>query len=516
MTTLLDLYGIGHNGGPSLDNKPLRRRSDLRRYQRILLNKIKRIPGIILALDMGSGKTVTTLTALLDLLDDQEIKRVLIVAPLLVAKATWPDEIEEWEHTRDLDWTLIRADDDDDDIMAARKRFLEDARLIGLDGKETQRFAGRKTTLAKEWKRVRLATTDTEIHIINREALPWLWDFYGKGKRWPYDALVIDEASMFKNAKMRTPNKKMTRFGVMAKAQKMAEQVILLTGTPAPKGLQNLWGLAFIADGGERLGDNKYWFEQRWFEKDFNGYDIKPRPKAKAQIMDRLSDIMFSLDEKDCVDLPPMNPVEVKVSLPRRILDEYRRFEKTLFSEQYDIEAVNKGVLHGKLLQFANGSMYNEDGDAVWIHNEKLDALDQIIEDANGAPVLVAYSFKFDLEQILKRHKKAVVFGRGDVRKTKERWNRGEIDLMLAHPASVGHGQNIQFGGNISVWMGLNSDLELFQQFNKRLWRPGQTKPVWNHFILARGTYDEELLPLLSTRDANQRDILNSVRVKLR
>ncbi|NRC54201.1 SNF2-related protein [Neoaquamicrobium sediminum] len=387
MSAVLDLYGIGHNGGPSIDDDVLppakRKRSDLRRYQRIFVNKIKRLPYLILALPMGSGKSATTLTAMLDLLDDREVKRVLIVAPLLVASATWPDEIEEWEHTRLLDWTLIRAEDDDDDISDARHRAYRTARdLIGLDPKESQRFAGRRATVAKEWKRVRLARTDSEVHIINREALPWLWDFFGKGKRWPYDMIVVDEASMFKNGKMRTPKKQLTRFGVMAKARKYADRVVLLTGTPAPKGLQNLWGLAYIADLGDRLGSKKKNFEDRWFNKDFMGWNLEPKPKAKAQIMDRLGDIMFSLAEEDCVDLPPMNPVEVKVSLRPRVLAEYRRFEETLYSETYDIEAVNKGVLHGKLLQFANGSMYNEDGKDVWIHDEKLEALEQIVEDS--------------------------------------------------------------------------------------------------------------------------------------
>lgn len=520
MTALLDIYGVGHNGGPPLDDeppKPLRRREDLRRYQRIFLNKIKRIPYLILALPMGSGKTATSLTAVLDLLDDREVKRVLIVAPLLVAAATWPDEIEEWEHTRLLDWTLIRAEDDDEDIVAARHEAYRTARhLIGLNPKDAQKFAGRRATAAKEWKRIRLARTDAEVHIINREALPWLWEFFGKGKRWPYDMLIVDEASMFKNARMRTPKKQITRFGVMAKARKYAKRAVLLTGTPAPKGLQNLWGLAYIADLGERLGRKKKWFEDRWFESDYMGWNLKPRPNAHAQIMDRLSDIMFGLAEEDCVDLPPMYPVEVKVSLPPRVLAEYRRFEETLYSEAYDIEAVNSGVLHGKLLQFANGSMYNEDRRDVWIHDEKLEALEQIVEDANGAPVLVGYMFQFDLTRILRAFPKATVFGKGDVRKTKAAWNRGEIDLMLAHPASIGHGQNIQDGGNISVWYGLTPDLEIYQQFNKRLHRSGQKFPVWNHHIIAKGTYDEKLLPLLNERDADQQRILDSVRVHLK
>lgn len=544
-----------------LVRKLIRKRTDLRRYQRIFVNKIKRIPYIILALPMGSGKSATTLTAMLDLLDDGEVRKVLVVAPLLVAAATWPDEIEEWEHTRLLEWTLIRAEDNDPDIAAAYAQGLEDARMIGipsvseaakwanerraeakLDGendpdelKKIRReayeeakalglstqdatgYAARHRTKAKAWKRQRLALADTEVHIINREALPWLWNFFGNGKRWPYDMIVVDEASMFKNAQMRTPTKELTRFGVMAKARNLADRVVLLTGTPAPKGLHNLFGLALIADGGERLGSNKHKFEQRYFDKGFMGWEMKPRPFAQAKITDKLSDIMFSLREEDCVDLPPSIPIEMRVRLPRKVMEEYERFEETLYSQRYDVEAVNKGVLHNKLLQFANGSMYDEDRRDVWIHDEKLDALEQIIEDANGAPVLVAYSFEFDLARITKLFKKAVIFGRGgDVRKQKESWNRGEIELMLAHPASVGHGQNIQYGGNISVWYGLTPDLELYQQFNKRLHRSGQTKTVFNHHIIARGTYDEKILPLLTKKDATQSEILDSVRVYLR
>ena len=495
---------------------PLRKREELRSYQRIFVNKIKKIPGIILALPMGAGKTATTLTAVLDLLDDKEVKKVLIVAPRLVAEATWPDEIMSWEHTSLLTWTLVRATDDDEDVIKARKEAYDTARdLIGMDAREARNWAGKRATVFKSWKRAKLARSDAEVHIINKEALPWLWEFFGQGKHWPYDMLIVDEASMFKNGKMRTAKKGITRFGVAVKARKYAKRVVLLTGTPAPKGLQNLWGLAKVADGGERLGSSKYWFLQRWFVKDYMGWNWEPRPNAQTEIMDRLSDIMFSLEEGDCVDLPPINNIEVKVTLPKRVMDEYRRFEKTLVSELYDVEAVNRGVLHMKLLQFANGSMYQEDGKDVWIHDEKLEALENIIDEANGAPVLVAYMFKFDLDRIRKRFKHAVVFGEGDVRKTKERWNRGEIQLLLAHPASVGHGQNLQYGGNISVWYGLTPDLELYLQFNKRLHRSGQTKPVFNHHIVARGTYDEDILPLLTKRDVTQNEIIRSVKLRL-
>lgn len=511
----------------------MRRRSDLRKYQIRFVNLIKRIPGLILALPMGSGKSAISLTASVDMLDDKEIRRILVVAPLNVATGTWPDEIEEWEHTRDLDYLLIRAEDNDPDIVQARKDAVALAKLIGFetDSKklaaakiakllgftvdDVASFAAKQVTKAKEWKRIRLASEEHEIHIINREILPWLWEFFGRGKHWPYDLIIVDEASMFRNGKMRTPTKALTRFGAMAKARKITPRVLLLTGTPAPKGLANLWGLAYIADLGERLGTSRFQFENRWFDKDFMGWNMEPKPRAEVQIMDRLSDIMYSMKEEDCVNLPPMIPISVKVSLSPRVMAEYKRFEQSLFSERYDVEAVNRGVLHNKLLQFANGSLYRDVGQDVWIHDEKLEALEQIIEDANGAPVLVAYSFKFDLKRIRKAFRKAVVFGEGDIRKTKARWNNGEIDLMLAHPASIGHGQNIQKGGWISTWYGLTSDLELYLQFNKRLHRSGQTRTVFNHHIIAEGTLDERMLPLLTDRNADQDRIIDAVRIPL-
>jgi SNF2 family DNA or RNA helicase len=318
---------------------------------------------------------------------------------------------------------------------------------------------------------------------------------------------------MLKNAKKRTKTKALTRFGVLAKARKYADRIVLMTGTPAPKGLQNLWGLAYVADLGERLGTSKHWFEQRWFMKDHMGWKLEPREGAERQITKRLSDIVFALDPRDYAELPPMVMNTVKVNLPKRVLARYREFEKTLVSEVYDVEAVSKGVLTNKLLQFSNGSMYQEDGADVWIHDEKLEALENIVDEANGAPVIVAYSFKFDLDRIRSRFKKAVVLNEDST--AVARWNRGEIELLLAHPASAGHGLNLQSGGNISVWYGLTHDLELYQQFNKRLHRPGQTKTVFNHHIIAAQTYDEDILPLLARKDATQRSVMDSLIVRL-
>jgi SNF2 family DNA or RNA helicase len=456
---------------------------------------------------MGAGKTGATLTALREMLDEFKITRVLIVAPLLVAERTWPDEIAEWEHTRVLQYSV-------------------------LTGTPKQREAA--------------ARTDREIHIINRENLTWLWTFLRNGKDWPYDCLVIDEASMLKNGRIRTKasvlkseaerakatgrtaraTKRLTRFGVLAKAQEHCDRVIELTGTPAPKGLQNLWGLAYVADQGQRLGMSRSAFEKRWFDKDQYGFGLEPRPNAEREIVDRMGDLMFSLHPDDYAELPPLVSNVVEVRLPKPVLKEYKRFERSLYSETYDVLAVTSGALAQKLMQFANGSMYrssenlNAAGEyvttkeTIWVHDEKLDALECIIDEAQGESVLVAYNFKFDLAALKKKYPKAVVLR--DDPNAVSNWNKGEIPLLLAHPASAGHGLNLQYGGAISAWYGLTHDLELYQQFNKRLYRPGQTRTVFLHHICALGTADMDILPDLARKDATQGRILDSVVKRIR
>lgn len=489
------------------------KRNQLRSYQKWGIAQIKDNEITILGWDCGAGKSVTALTAMDDLLEDKIVKKVLIVAPMLVACATYPDEFIDWEHLNHVDFTLIRAEDDDPDVIAAYKDAYQLGKEIGLTSAEASKWAGRIKTRAKEWKRRRLVANKAEVHIINKEGLPWLWNHFKE--KWPYDMMIFDEASAFKNGKKRTATKEVSIFGAAAKMRKFLKRVVLMTGTPTPKGLKNMWGLAYVADLGERLGTSRTKFEERWFDKDYMGWNMTPKAYAQKEITDKMSDIMFTLDGDLYPDMPPLFEKEVHVTLPRKVMEEYERFRKTLVSEAYDIEAVNNGVLAGKILQFASGSMYDEDGNDVWIHDEKLHALEQIIDEADGQPVLVAYNFKFDLARIRKKFKKAVVFGEGDVRQTKADWNAGKIDLMLVHPQSVGHGQNIQFGGNILVWYGLTHDLEIFLQMNKRLHRPGQKRPVTNHYIIARGTYDEEILPRLRSKAETQDEIMHALRMSL-
>ena len=511
-----------------------RPKSDLRSYQRVFIellkrpwstDKSKRLPGVILALDMGAGKTSAVLTALRDLLDEVVIRKVLVVSGLLVAKTVWPDEIDGWEHLRATTYTVIRAEDDEPEVVAAERAERQLMRDLGADTKLAQKDAGKAGIAAKDRLRGQRALEDTEIHLINKEMLPWLWEFFGFGRNWPYDVIVIDDASLHKSGKQRSKGKvsdgkkaraPLSRFGILARARKHVDATIYMTGTPSPNGLINLWGLGYLIDLGERLGTARTAFERRWFNSDRYSFRIEPKPNAEAEITGALKDIMFSLDPADYPQLPPVVMNKVMVQLPVPALAEYRKFRKTLVSEAYDVEAVSRGVLTNKLLQFANGSMYQEDGNDIWIHDAKLEGLERIVEETAGEPLLIAYSFRFDFDRIRRKYPKAVVLNEEDPRETVKRWNRGEIDKLLAHPLSAAHGLNMQYGGHHLVWYGLTPDLELYLQFNKRLARPGQTKPVFNHLILAAGTDDETILPLyLDPKKATQDRVLDAVRISV-
>lgn len=456
----------------------------LRVYQRVSVQLMKdtlkpnKPSGLILALEPGAGKTVSFLTAARDLLDEGLIKKVLIIAPLLVANTVWHEEVETWLHLKRTTYSICT-------------------------GSEKQRIAA----LQKK----------AEVYIINRDVLPWLWDYLGRGDRWDFDFVGIDEASMLKNGKKRTKLKKLTRFGVLAAARKHIKGVVELTGTPSPNGLVNLWGLSYIADQGERLGRTKTAFMDRWFDFNKYTYEVKAKPYAEEQILSALKDIMFSLDPKDYAELPPLVENVIKVTLPQKVMAEYQRFKRTLVSEMYDVEAVNAAVLTNKLIQAANGGLINEDGDVVWVHDCKLDALENLRNEVNGAPLLVAYGYIFDKRRIQARFPKAVVLNEvPDVMQVVRDWNAGKIDMLLAHRNSAAHGLNLQKGSNIFVSYGLTADLELWQQFNKRLHRPGQTSDrVWHHIIVATGTHDEDILPVLQDKKAVQDRVFQATRLNL-
>ena len=468
-----------------MPKNPPRKKSDLRPVQIYMAKKIKGRKALLLAVEMAVGKTASTLTAVRRLLDEFMIRRVLIVAPKRVAEETWPDEIEAWAHTRVLRYSVIV-------------------------GNEKQRLAA----LQK----------DVPIHIINRENLSWLWRTLKGKKGWCYDMIVYDESSRLKAGKHmtkggETKGKRLSEFGTLARARSLVDYVVLLSGTPAPNGLIDLWGQIYIVDQGRRLGGTKKAFLDRWFNSDYMGWKHEPKPGAEEEVMDLISDVMVGLRAEDHVELPPVYPNVVKVKLKRSVLAEYKKFERTLVSDAYDVEAVSKGVLTNKLLQFANGSVYRTDEDsgireAVKIHNAKLDALTQIIEESPEEQILVAVGFDFDRQAILERYPHAIC-PKSDP-KWKKKWDRKKAGLLLAHPDEIGHGMNLQLGGHILIWYGLTWSLELYQQFSARLARPGQPHPfVVMHHIIAEGTVDETALEALRMKGMTQDELTETIRRRI-
>lgn len=466
-------------------------RADFRPYQvwmsRTMLGTWKQpdVQGVLMGADMGLGKTATTLYALYKLLRKGHIKKVLIVAPKYVAENSWPGEIACWDFARTLTYSVVTG--------------TEEERLAAL------RYPA-------------------EINIINRENLVWLKRTWGR--KWPYDFLVYDEASRLKGGSKRVKKSKrkdgtvrhkgMSEFGVLARMRYTFAKVIELSGTPSPNGLIDLWGPIFIIDKGKRLGESRTAYERRWFQENEKAHKFTPFDHSEKEIMGNVKDVFFTLSSEDYLDLPPLIVNDKFVTLSPAHMKLYKKFEKERALDEWDVEAVNKGVLVNKLLQAANGSIYRADDLPVkHIHDEKIDALASIIEESGGTPVLVAYSFKFDLERIKKRFKHARIFGEG--KNDYRDWNAGKIPLMLVHPASAGHGLNFQHGGNIAVFYGLTWSLELYRQFVKRLHRSGQKADrVFLHRILAKGTADEDVVRVLSMKGATQDAISDAVRVRLK
>lgn len=539
-------------------------RDDLRIYQNFLVRKIKqcfdpnpkrRLPGVIAALEPGAGKTGATLTAIADLLAEGAIRKALVLAPLLVAQTTWPDEFDEWEHLRDLTWTLLRVEDDDPEILevsgrvynAALERYqrdFEDERLSelmmghtpGAARKNARTLAGTPSSKAESERQVavakakdaklgQLASTDTQIHIVNKEALRWLWDYFGRGANWPYELLVVDDVRESRSGKKRVKREKddktkakapLSRFGIMAAIRKHVKATIVLTGTPTPRGLDDMWGLAYLVDLGERLGLFKTHFYRRWFHIDTRTFKVEAKTFAFPEIMKKVSDIMFSLDPKDYPQLPAYIVDPIRVKLSEDVLKRYKKFERHMIDEETDIEAVNRGVLHGKLLQAANGSMYDENGNDVFLHDVKIEALKTLVERMNGVPLLVAYTYQFDVDRIMKAFPKAVHLRPENANRVIKAWNADEIEILLCHRASAGHGLNAQKGAGHMCEYGLTSDAELYLQFLKRIWRPGRRFPVINHVIVAEGTIDEDIFPeYLDPKIALQNRVMESTRVDL-
>ena len=418
---------------------------------------------------MGLGKTAAVLDALQQLLWSLEVKKILVVAPVRVAHTTWPDELRKWDQFKDVAFTVIKG------TPKVRKQLLKE---------------------------------DTDIHLINPELLPWLVEWKGSAPGdFPYDTIVIDEPRG-----VRRPSA--TGFKTLRKIMRTVNRMIQMTGTPAPNGMVGLWGPAFLLDGGRRLGKTRGGFLQRWFYTSHDGYTELPRPGADSEIQERMADLTVAMRTEDYLELPPCLYQTVKVELDDDAFFQYLNLEREMFlsfGSGHSAEAFNAAALNNKCLQCANGAVYHtsEEGEALktWsqIHDAKLDALGDLIQSACGAPVLVAYSFKSDLERITHRYPHARVLDKKP--STIAEWNRGEIELLVAHPGAAGHGLNLQEGGSILIWFGLTWNLEHYQQMNKRLHRSGQTQTTTIHHLVATGTLDEDVLARLSGK-ASVQDLL--------
>lgn len=440
-------------------------------YQEYATNFILSHPIAAILLEMGLGKSVITLTAIFDLtLDSFLIRKVLVIAPLRVARDTWPAEIEKWDHLNGLTYSVA----------------------IGSE-------AQRKAALLQR----------AQVYLINRENVDWLIN--DSGIPFDYDMVVIDELSSFKSHTAK-------RFRALRKVRPNVKRIVGLTGTPSSNGLMDLWAEIGILDMGQRLGRYISHFRNAYFVPDKRNQQIiftyKPKPGAEEAIYRLISDITISMKNTDYLKLPDLvlNEIPVLLSEDERQQYEIMRSEMVLSLKGKEIDAVNAAALSNKLLQMANGAVYDGNGGVIRIHDRKLDALEDIIEAANGKPVLIAYWYKHDLERIMERFPAIQL----DNAESIKRWNDGEIPVAVIHPASAGHGLNLQAGGSCLVWFGLTWSLELYQQTNARLWRQGQKDTVIIHHIVAKETIDEQVMKALKRKDKTQTALIDAVKANLK
>ena len=440
-------------------------------YQKYATKFIEENDISALLLDMGLGKSVITLTAIRNLIIKGEVGRVLVIAPLRVARSTWPDEIAKWDHLNDLTYSVA---------VGTEKERLEALRK------------------------------NVEIVIINRENVDWLVN--KSGYRFNFDMIVIDELSSFKSYSAK-------RFKALLKVRPYVERIVGLTGTPSSNGLMDLWAEYRLLDFGERLGRYITRYRLKYFTPDKRSatviFSYKLLPGAEDEIYNAISDITISMKAKDYLKLPDLIINEVTVDLDpteRRTYETLRKEMVVQISEQEEIDAVNAASLSGKLLQMANGAVYDEDKRVLRIHDKKLDALEDLIEAANGKPVLIAYWYKHDLERIKERFNVREILNDQDIRD----WNNGKIDVAVIHPASAGHGLNLQQGGSTMIWFGLTWSLELYEQANARLYRQGQNETVVIHHIITKGTIDEDVMLALKRKEKMQSALIDAVKARLK
>ena len=428
----------------------------------------------------AESKTVITLSAIRDLmLDNCEVSKALVIAPLRVARDTWPAEAGKWDHVEDIDVSVIVGD-----------------------------------------KKTRIAALNhpAMVYVINRENVKFLVEYYEKnGLRWDFDAVIIDELSSFKNHQSQ-------RFKWLRKVRPFVKRMIGLTGTPTSNGLMDLWAEIGILDGGERLGRFIGRYREAYFKAGSMNpqtgvvFQYVPRPGAEEQIYGKIADITISMKAMDYLHMPDCVPAWHYVEMDKKERKLYDMLRKDLIIplKDADIDAANAASLTGKLLQMANGAVYDENSAVREIHQRKLEKLEDLIEAANGQSVLVAYWFKHDRQRIVE-HLSSMGYKPRDIKESKDirDWNGGNIQVALIHPASAGHGLNIQSGGHILIWFGLTWSLELYQQTNARLWRQGQTDVVTIHHIICKDTVDEDVMAALEQKDITQEKLIAAVKARL-
>ena len=456
------------------------KRQDLHEYQTYCVRFLMEHPEAMLILEMGLGKSAVSLTAILDLMFDSfEVSKTLVIAPLRVAKTVWPQEREAWEHAN----------------------FL---RMSVMTGSAKQRETALKAL--------------ADVYVINRENIKWLVDYLEKRRiPWPFDMVVIDELSSFKNHSSQ-------RWKALRKVRPKIRRMVGLTGTPAGGGLMDLWAETYLIDNGERLGRFIGRYREAYFKADgmnpYTGvvYSYVPLPGAEERIYHKISDISVSMKALDYLDMPKFVPVVHRVDMEPQERKLYEELKKELLVEVdgENIDAANAAVLSGKLLQMANGAIYNDSREVIPVHRQKLLMLEDLIEQANGQNVLVAYWYQHDRSRILeflteKGYQPRDIKTEADI----SEWNAGHIQIGLISPAGAGHGLNIQRGGHILIWFSMIWSLEMYQQTNARLWRQGQKEVVTAHHIVCRDTVDEDVLKALEHKDTTQQNLIAAVKAHL-
>ncbi len=447
-------------------------------YQQHCIDKIEEINKIGLFLDMGLGKTVTTLTAIKDLKYNRfQVRKVLVIAPKKVAEGTWTKEKDKWDHTK-----MLRV----------------------------------SPVLGSLTKRIRALNTPADIYIINRENVVWLVDYYRNS--WPFDMVVVDESSSFKSHKAK-------RFKALASRGGHIDRLVELTGTPSPNGLNDLWSQVFLLDGGERLGRKYTQFRERYFDPGDRGnnviYNYKAKPGSESSILEKISDICISMKSEDYLQLPDITYNQIPVILDPKSSKAYYELERKMVLElpeaEEEISVTSAAALSNKLLQLANGALYDEDHNVHEIHNCKIEAFMELVESLQGKPALVFYNYQHDRNRLLEALKDTGLRVK-ELKTTQDEddWNNREIDILLTHPASSAYGLNLQQGGNHVIWFGLNWNYELYTQANKRLHRQGQQEKVIIHHLVCSGTRDEDVMQALERKDDVQNWVMESLKARIR